>query len=211
MARPKKTEAPVAAENAPKVRKARTPKAKVVKENAPVAVAKVKAKVGRPAKAASAKAEKVEKSGVTKSKNKSVEALYNQLENLMRKNKVTKGQLAEKLEMSYQGFLNSFNNRNIRLEGWYTISEMFNKPFVARFESPKNAEAILAAANSDLSEAPSAATSNVAAPVFESNDFTGLRLRNSEDKVSILERQIASLESQLADKQFIINLLQNKA
>lgn len=208
MARTKKTETPVVSENTPKARRTRTPKAKVGKEIKPVAEVVVKAKVGRPSK--DAKVKKEANSEVQKSKNKSVEALYNQLDNLMRKQKITKGDLAKKLDMSYQGLLNSYSNRNIRLEGWYAISELFNKTFVARFESPKNAEAILAAANSDVSEAPSAATSHVATPVAESNDFASLRLRNSEDKVAILERQIASLESQLADKQFIINLLQNK-
>jgi chaperonin cofactor prefoldin len=139
---------------------------------------------------------------VKKEVNKSVESLYNQLNTLMKKNKVSKRDLAEKLDMSYQGFLNSYNNRNIRLEGWYDMAELLNKPFLARFESAKNIAALEAGASSSETEAPSAASSS---PV--SNDFTLMRLRNAEEKVAILEKQIAMLESQLVDKQTIIELI----
>lgn len=129
--------------------------------------------------------------------NKSVESLYGQMATLLKKNKVAKRDVAEKLGMSYQGFLYSYNNRNIRLEGWYEIGEMVNKPFVARFESPK-ANAALEENTTVASAAPQASASD---------DFTALRLKNAEEKIAILEKQIASLESQIQDKQTIIELI----
>jgi|GEM_PF-2114576 len=132
--------------------------------------------------------------------NKAVESLYTHMTALLKKNKVSKRDVASKLSMSYQGFLNSFNNRNIRLEGWYEIGEMVNKPFVARFESLRAALAL-----EDGSTPEAIAVVDKAAPA--SNDFTSLRLQNAEDKVAILEKQIASLESQIQDKQTIIELI----
>lgn len=128
--------------------------------------------------------------------NKSVESLYTQMTALLKKNKVAKRDVAERLGMSYQGFLNSFNNRNIRLEGWYEIGEMVNKPFVARFESARALAAM-------EDQAPESAPVQAAA----SNDFTALRLQNADEKIAILEKQIASLESQIQDKQTIIELI----
>lgn len=131
--------------------------------------------------------------------NKSVEQLYSQLVSLMKKNKVSKREVAEKLEMSYQGFLNSFNHRNLKLEAWHAISELVNKPFVARFESAKTAAAIEAG---EEVNAPS-----VAAVAPASNDFTAMKLQNAEEKITILEKQISMLESQIQDKQTIIDLI----
>ncbi|MBI1221412.1 MAG: hypothetical protein GC180_02315 [Bacteroidetes bacterium] len=131
--------------------------------------------------------------------NKSVEQLYSQLVTLMKKNKVSKRESAEKLGMSYQGFLNSFNHRNLKLDAWYDLSELVNKPFVARFESAKTAAAI-EAGEQEVQTSASAAH-------VQSDDFTALRLKNAEEKISILEKQIAALESQIQDKQTIIELI----
>src|SRR3546814_726847 len=85
----------------------------------------------------------------TKEVNKTIESLYSQLVTLLKKNKISKNEVAKRLGMSYQGFLNSFNKRNLRLEAWFEISEMVNKPFVARFDSAKNIADMEAGASVD--------------------------------------------------------------
>lgn len=155
-------------------------------------------KTNKMARKKGAVAAKVVAEKEVKPTNKAVESLYTQMTALLKKNKVAKRDVAERLGMSYQGFLNSFNNRNIRLEGWYEIGEMVNKPFVARFES---ARALATMEEEATAPAP------VQAAAVASNDFTSLRLQNAEDKITILEKQIASLESQIQDKQTIIELI----
>ncbi len=138
----------------------------------------------------------------TKEVNKTIESLYSQLVTLLKKNKISKNEVAKRLGMSYQGFLNSFNKRNLRLEAWFEISEMVNKPFVARFDSAKNIAEMEAGASAD-----SAPMSKASAASDAADDFKILRLRNAEEKIAILEKQIRSLESQIQDKQTIIELI----
>ena len=68
---------------------------------------------------------------------KLVEQLYSQFESLMKKKKVSKRDLAERISMSYQGFLNSYNNKNIKIDTWLEISNYLNTPFVVKFETGK--------------------------------------------------------------------------
>ncbi|HCS21131.1 MAG TPA: hypothetical protein DIW47_11335 [Bacteroidetes bacterium] len=138
----------------------------------------------------------------TKEVNKTIESLYSQLVTLLKKNKISKNEVAKRLGMSYQGFLNSFNKRNLRLEAWFEISEMVNKPFVARFDSAKNI-----AEMEEGASAVSAPLSRASAASDAADDFKILRLRNAEEKIAILEKQIGSLESQIQDKQTIIELI----
>lgn len=147
--------------------------------------------VGRPVSSSKTKEIKA------KNNNKDVEQLYAQFMSLMKKKKVSRRDIASKISMSYQGFLNSFNNRNLKIETWLEISAILEVPFVARFETGR----------APLAE-ESVSQTTVQAPA--SDDFTALRLNNTEEKVSILERQIASLEAQLKDKQTIIELLGEK-
>ncbi len=149
---------------------------------------------------AAVKAAPVAKEKVSKAKGeiKEVEALYSQFNTLAKRKKVSKRDIASKISMSYQGFLNSYNNRNLKIDTWMEISKVLDIPFVARFETAKQA------AQAEQVEAPVQAKSS------ESTDFTAMKLTNAEDKISILERQIASLESQLKDKQTIIDLLGEK-
>ncbi len=129
-----------------------------------------------------------------KPSNKNVEVLYANLTTLLKKNKISKRDVASKLGMSYQGFLNSFNNRNLKLEAWFEISELVNIPFVARFESARQAARAEAAASPVVQE-------------MGGDDFTSMKLKNAEEKVAILEKQVNSLESQIQDKQTIIDLI----
>ncbi|MHB1277171.1 MAG: hypothetical protein ACYC1Q_02095 [Bacteroidia bacterium] len=138
----------------------------------------------------------------TKEVNKTIELLYSQMVTLLKKNKISKNEVAKRLGMSYQGFLNSFNKRNLRLEAWFEISEMVNKPFVARFDSAKNIAEMEAGASG-----VSAPISKASAASDAADDFKILRLRNAEEKIAILEKQIGSLESQIQDKQTIIELI----
>lgn len=138
----------------------------------------------------------------TKEVNKTIETLYSQLVTLLKKNKISKNEVAKRLGMSYQGFLNSFNKRNLRLEAWFEISEMVNKPFFARFDSAKNI-----AEMEEGASAASAPVSRSSAASDAADDFKILRLRNAEEKIAILEKQIGSLESQIQDKQTIIELI----
>lgn len=138
----------------------------------------------------------------TKEVNKTIELLYSQLVTLLKKNKISKNDVAKRLDMSYQGFLNSFNKRNLRLEAWFEISEMVNKPFVARFDSARNiAEMEVEASGVSVPTSKASAASDAA------DDFNVLRLRNAEEKITILERQIKALESHVQDKQTIIELI----
>lgn len=150
--------------------------------------------------AAPAAAEKKSAKPVTKvpakEGNKAVEALYGQLVTLSKKNKVSKRDMASRLKMSYQGFLNSFNKRNLKLESWFEISEMLNMPFVARFESARQAE-----------KAVQAEVQGNGSSSGGYDEYTKMRLQNAEDKIAILEKQITSLESQIQDKQTIIELI----
>ncbi|TNE82415.1 MAG: hypothetical protein EP332_00635 [Bacteroidetes bacterium] len=150
--------------------------------------------------ATAAKSAPVAKEKVSKAKGeiKELEALYAQFNTLAKRKKVSKRDIASKISMSYQGFLNSYNNRNLKIDTWMEISKVLDIPFVAKFETAKQA------AQAEVMEAP------VAAKPAESTDFTAMKLDNAEDKISILERQIASLESQLKDKQTIIDLLGEK-
>ena len=75
---------------------------------------------------------------------------------------------------------------------------MVNKPFVARFESARSLAAMEEEANAPV---------GVQTTVPASDDFTSLRLQNAEEKIAILEKQIAALESQIQDKQTIIELI----
>lgn len=135
---------------------------------------------------------------------KSIEQVYAQLATLLKKNKVSKRDLAQRLEMSYQGFLNSYNKRNLRMETWHEIADYLNIPFVSRFDLNGK----LSAAPAVESAAPAAAPVPVAAV---DNSFTAMRLENAEQKITILERQITSLENQLNDKQTIIHLMTEKS
>jgi len=136
---------------------------------------------------------------------KKLNPLYTQFTALLKRKKVSKLDLASKISMSYQGFLNSYNNKNIRLETWHEIADELGMVFTAKLESTKKAEEAAALEASAIE----ATTSQAAAPAASDN-FTGLKLNNAEDKVQILERQIASLESQLSDKQTIIELLKER-
>ena len=132
-------------------------------------------------------------------KSSRLDSLYTQLATLLKKNKISKRDLASQLGMSYQGFLNSYNKKNLKLDTWMKVSDYLSIPFVARFETGRKAENEM-----DLTPSASATVSAGA------DDFTGLKLENAQDKIAILERQIASLESQLHDKQTIISLLGEK-
>jgi transcriptional regulator with XRE-family HTH domain len=135
--------------------------------------------------------------------NKSVEGLYAQLTQLIKKKKLSKRDIAARLGMSYQGFLNSFNKRNLRLEAWHDISEFISVPFVAKFETGRQVSQEAQESSAPVSEVVSARPN-------EMEEVLKLRISNADEKVSILEKQIAALENQLNDKQTIIGLLSEK-
>jgi hypothetical protein len=79
------------------------------------------------------------------------------------------------------------------------VSDYLSIPFVARFETGRKPDAN----EMEYVSSPSSASSGA-------EDFNELKFENAKEKIAILERQIASLESQLHDKQTIISLLGEK-
>src|SRR5690606_24277937 len=144
-------------------------------------------------------AEATPKTTKTRTTHKAVEQVYGQLSGLLKKNKVSKRDIASHLGMSYQGFLNSFNKRNLKLDAWFETSDYLNMPFVSRFESAKQA------AQAEKIEGLASASASGA-----TEDFNKLHLDNANQKIAILEKQIASLESQIQDKQTIIELISGR-
>lgn len=132
---------------------------------------------------------------------KLVEQLYSQFESLMKKKKVSKRDLAERISMSYQGFLNSYNNKNIKIDTWLEISNYLNTPFVVKFETGKKpAESV----SEEIQQVSATQAPEIKVePIHVIDDLTNLKLQNANEKVSILEKQVEAYER-------IINLLSDK-
>lgn len=141
---------------------------------------------------------------------KQMDKLYEQLEKLMAKNKIKKTALAQATDMSYQGFLNSLKSQNIKLEHWYLIGDLIGKPFVARFESAKKASNIHFDIEDPTGEMSEYATSVSGAAIQNELEMKDNMIKNSEEKIALLEKQVSILEDRLRDKNMIIDMLQNK-
>lgn len=116
-----------------------------------------------------------------------IEELYKQLIKVLKKTKLSKGQLAKGINMSYQGFLNSLNNRKLSLEKWVEISKFINLPITLQLETGR--------------KAMQAEPEGVIVEEKEKNEGA------DKDKIALLQKQIEILESRLADKDLIISLL----
>ncbi|TNE81404.1 MAG: hypothetical protein EP332_04600 [Bacteroidetes bacterium] len=121
------------------------------------------------------------------SNHKEIDELYKQLAFVLKKTKMSKGQLSKGINMSYPGFLNSLNNRKLSLEKWVEISKFINLPITLQLETGK--------------KPAQAEPEDVIVEVKEKNQGA------DKDKLALLQKQIEILESRLADKDLIISLL----
>lgn len=143
---------------------------------------------------------KESKSASPKSGHQEIDALYAQLESIFRRTKLTKRALAEKLGMSYQGFLISYKNQNLGLDKWVAAAKFLNLPFSLEFGVTKKQEPKIAPPVEPVAKTP---------PASEASDLQ-FKMEIMYEQMQLLRRHTEILESQIKDKEAIIRLLTNR-